>query len=308
MSILHKVNKERWTTIDASIINDERLSIKSFGLLVKILSLPDNWHFNESGLQTVFNIGKDQLSSSLHELEETGYLLRKKVRNEKGQFGLIDWFISEERDSLLWKNIKDDDYPVQEIPVQDYPLPENPIPVNPQLYNTNIINTKETNTNILNTNIIEKNTKKEITSLSILENTSETLKNKIEEFIEYRKEIKSPLKSFGLKALISKLDKLSGGDEKTKLDILDESMANGWKGVFEQKNFGNGKSNGISNSQKMFILQKQAELMQKVNKEIERWTVAGADNEYIAKIIKKDFGYLFIGLGIKFDYDTLKPF
>ncbi|HPO05748.1 MAG TPA: hypothetical protein PLQ36_01425 [Candidatus Gracilibacteria bacterium] len=62
------------------------------------------------------------------------------------------------------------------------------------------------------------------------------LQEAINNFIEFRKEIKKPIKKIGLNALLNNLEKLSGGDPKIKIEILEQSMANGWQGVFPVKN------------------------------------------------------------------------
>ena len=53
MAILRKENKQRYTTILHEITVDENLSLKDLGLLIKLLSLPDDWEFTEKGLETI---------------------------------------------------------------------------------------------------------------------------------------------------------------------------------------------------------------------------------------------------------------
>lgn len=55
------------------------------------------------------------------------------------------------------------------------------------------------------------------------------------DFIEHRKEIKKPFTARGLKMMIKKLSELSGGDSKTAVKIMEQSIANGWQGVFPLK-------------------------------------------------------------------------
>lgn len=61
------------------------------------------------------------------------------------------------------------------------------------------------------------------------------LQESIKEFIEHRKNIKSPISELGLKKLITELDKLANGDDQTKIAIIDQSIVSGWKGVFPLK-------------------------------------------------------------------------
>ena len=62
------------------------------------------------------------------------------------------------------------------------------------------------------------------------------LRNTIYEFIKMRKAIKAAMTSNALKLMLSKLDKLSNGDKNKKFKILEQSIMNSWKGIFELKN------------------------------------------------------------------------
>lgn len=62
------------------------------------------------------------------------------------------------------------------------------------------------------------------------------LRNTIYEFIKMRKAIKAAMTSNALKLMLSKLDKLSSGDKDKKFKILEQSIMNSWKGLFELKN------------------------------------------------------------------------
>lgn len=62
------------------------------------------------------------------------------------------------------------------------------------------------------------------------------LKDKLIEFLEFRRQIKKPMKQASAKAFQKKLEKLSGGNINIACDILEESIANGWQGIFPLKN------------------------------------------------------------------------
>ena len=84
MAILRKCNKEKYTTILHSITTDTRLSLKDLGLLVKLLSLPDNWNFSEKGLEQILEQdGQVSIRTAIKNLEKCGYLKRVRVRGEK---------------------------------------------------------------------------------------------------------------------------------------------------------------------------------------------------------------------------------
>lgn len=72
----------------------------------------------------------------------------------------------------------------------------------------------------------------------ILNTLSESLSLKIREFIEFRKLIKAQMTDHAVELLIEKLNKLSSSEE-TQMQIIDQSILNSWKGVFEIKAAGN---------------------------------------------------------------------
>lgn len=67
------------------------------------------------------------------------------------------------------------------------------------------------------------------------------LEKKFDEFLEYRKQIKKPVVEKSLQPLKNKLWELSNKDTQTAIDILDQTITNGWQGIFEIKNNNNGK-------------------------------------------------------------------
>lgn len=67
------------------------------------------------------------------------------------------------------------------------------------------------------------------------ENISSELKEKLSEYIVYRKEIKKPINSYRvITAILNRIGK-DFTDEQHLIDSLDYSMSNGWQGVFVNK-------------------------------------------------------------------------
>lgn len=128
MAILRKANKRRFEIIDHELIRDNRLSLKALGLLVKLLSLPDNWEFSENGVAYAFGVSRNIIRPILKELEQSGYLVREQTRSKKGVFGAADWTIYEKP------------------PLVEKPLVEKPTSVNRTQYNTDIYNTEKYST------------------------------------------------------------------------------------------------------------------------------------------------------------------
>ena len=123
MAILRNASRGKYTVLNNGIFRDENLSAKSLGILAKMLSLPDNWEFSETGLCSIFKKdGRSSIRSGLKELEENGYLVRSRVRDESGKLTSTEWTVS------------------------DKPMFENPMLENPMLENRTQYNTKEYNT------------------------------------------------------------------------------------------------------------------------------------------------------------------
>lgn len=57
----------------------------------------------------------------------------------------------------------------------------------------------------------------------------------IDDFKEFRKKIKAPMTDRAIELLKAELEKLAPGDDTAKISILEQSIMNGWKGVFELK-------------------------------------------------------------------------
>lgn len=78
---------------------------------------------------------------------------------------------------------------------------------------------------------------KEYKNISPLTPLIETLPVELQpnvwEFVEHRKQIKAPMTELALKKMLNKLNDLSGGDTGKCIAILDQSIANGWKGIFQ---------------------------------------------------------------------------
>lgn len=77
-----------YTLIENACLRDKALDIAERGLLVTMLSLPDNWDFNGVGLSSILPCGKSKVYSTLNKLEAAGYLKRSRVY-ENGK--VSDW-------------------------------------------------------------------------------------------------------------------------------------------------------------------------------------------------------------------------
>lgn len=92
------------------------------------------------------------------------------------------------------------------------------------------------NNNIANNKVdyIDKEKPKTVGSLINGYTDNEDLQKALMDFAKMRKSIKNPLTQRAMELLFDKLDKLTD-DDNTKIEILNQSIMNNWKGVFELK-------------------------------------------------------------------------
>lgn len=143
-----RIDKTRdYTVMSNHHLRNTELSLKAKGLLSLMLSLPENWDYTTKGLAAICKDGIDSISSCIRELEKHGYIIRERMRNEKGQLTTIEYTILEQPKSAPPEREK----PIRENPVLDIPAQAEPIQENTAQLNTNRLNKKELNTDISNT-------------------------------------------------------------------------------------------------------------------------------------------------------------
>ena len=212
--ILVKKNNN-YTTINNEFIFNKEMSLKAKGLLCHLLALPENWELYVEELEKWHKDGKSAIYSAFKELSKFGYIERLQ-RREKGLF-------------------KGFDYIVYEKPNIEKPKTDKPKTENRPLLNTDIL---------LNTN----NTKKRFDFESLEELNIDVWKK----WKEYRKEqFRINYKPIGEKAAIGKLLRMSQGCHEVQEQIIQQSIENGWKGIFELKEQNKSKTeNALDNWQK----------------------------------------------------------
>jgi hypothetical protein len=89
-------NRENpYVMVDKYGINDERLSLKAKGLLITLLSRPDDWQFYMNELAKTCKDGIDSIRTALNELRKFNYVEMERVRNEKGQLKHTEYIVYE---------------------------------------------------------------------------------------------------------------------------------------------------------------------------------------------------------------------
>ena len=159
-----RIDKTKNYTVMANYhLRDTSLSLKAKGLLSLMLSLPEGWDYTTKGLACICKDGVDSICSTVKELENAGYVQRRRLRNELGHLTEVEYTILEKpvrpdstenppksgtapkRDNpVLEKPVLGN--PVLDIPEQEEPEQENPAQLNIQESITEKLNTDLSNT------------------------------------------------------------------------------------------------------------------------------------------------------------------
>lgn len=116
-------------------LNDNKLSLKSKGLMSFMLTKPDDWNFSINGLKSQLLERYDAIRSGLIELEKLGYLRRRKIRDSGGRIIDTEYTIHE-------KPLSDTDAePLLDKPLTEIPITGKPLTANHRQVNTNKVNT-----------------------------------------------------------------------------------------------------------------------------------------------------------------------
>lgn len=88
-----------FTQVSNNPLNDKRLSWKAKGVFAYLYSKPDDWDFSSDRIKKDSKDGRDALLSGLKELEEVGYLKRKKLPTGKVEY-VLDYNPNTEKPTL----------------------------------------------------------------------------------------------------------------------------------------------------------------------------------------------------------------
>ena len=131
MAVFRVEKNHSYTVMANHHLRDERLSLKSKGLLSLILSLPDDWRISIEGMTQFSSDGKDAIRSAIRELTDAGYITRAQTHSEAGTFSGYDYIVHETPAAS----------PSSGFPTMEKPTTENPTTENPTLRNTERLST-----------------------------------------------------------------------------------------------------------------------------------------------------------------------
>ena len=147
MAVFRVEKTKDFTVMCNHHLRNVKLSLKAKGLLSLMLSLPEDWDYTTKGLACICRDGVDSIGSTLKELEQHGYLTRKRIRFENGRLGDIEYTIHEKPA----RQETGEDPPKRENPEQVKPKQAKPKQGEPGQGKPAQLNTDSSNTDRLNT-------------------------------------------------------------------------------------------------------------------------------------------------------------
>ena len=133
---------DNFTLVPNSLLNEKQISFKAKGLYAYLNSKKDDWNFTIDLIAKNGKDGRDSVASGLKELEDFGFLERRRYKDDKGYFDIEYILKSEPFEVIKYDN------PSKENPYEENPYEEKA----DDIYNT--IN----NNTINNNNIVSNNT------------------------------------------------------------------------------------------------------------------------------------------------------
>jgi hypothetical protein len=246
MSIIRINKTENYSIIHNECLKDFTISWRAKGLYAYMMTLPNGWNIRRSEIFNHATEGKDAANKAFNELIQKGYIKKVFIR-EKGKIKGFEYILYEvanstinehsctkneqkynkNNDKLLSKPNKINRRTEKPSVGKTDGLKNRPS-VNPHLLNTNTkINTK----NIINTNNPLNPPKGDLkVEKEFLHMVDESVRELFSDFLKIRKELKAKNTDRALNILINKLNKHSVKDQ---ILMLERSIENSWKGLFD---------------------------------------------------------------------------
>lgn len=102
-----RVYKEsgNFVMVHKDFIHDSNLSWKAKGILLYLLSRPDDWQVYETEIVKHSSDGLSGLKSGIKELEEVGYIQRNRKRDDKGRLKEYEYSVYEQPNHIRFSNV-----------------------------------------------------------------------------------------------------------------------------------------------------------------------------------------------------------
>lgn len=94
-----------FVTVHKDFIHDDNLSWKAKGILLYLLSRPDDWQVYETEIVKHSSDGLSGLKSGIKELEQVGYIQRNRKRDDKGRLKEYEYLVYEQPNHIRFSNV-----------------------------------------------------------------------------------------------------------------------------------------------------------------------------------------------------------
>ena len=137
MAVFRVERIKDYTVMSNHHLRNKNLSLKAKGLLSQMLSLPDDWDYTLKGLAAINKESVDAIRTAIWELEDTGYVVRTRVRDERGCLRGCDYYVYEypQASSSGSDGSAESVPPMLEPLASDSAVQENPIQLNKEIQN-----------------------------------------------------------------------------------------------------------------------------------------------------------------------------
>lgn len=231
-----KNNLNDYQNIPRDLIFDDKLSDRARFVYCYMASKPKEWEFFHAPMAKELGYSVDTLRKYIGELVASGWLTRYEQSNEKGVFGAVEYTIEAER-----KITDEEKYRCGNLPIR-----KNTDTVNfrhgkiPQQDNKDFKQNKDCLDNRdderkeeIDKPISEKKMKNAYClDLSAVD---DKYMGAVLMWLDYKRERRDSYKQRGFNAFYSHLLELSGGDSDKAMRIVEQSMANNYRGIFPIK-------------------------------------------------------------------------
>lgn len=99
MPVFRVEKTKDYTVMSNYHLRDKSISLKAKGLLSQMLSLPPEWDYTLQGLAYINKEGINSVREGVKELENAGYIKRRRTRDAKGMFVGTEYVIREQPES-----------------------------------------------------------------------------------------------------------------------------------------------------------------------------------------------------------------
>lgn len=239
------------TIIDSDAFLDMSLSTQALYFHLSMRADDDGFVNNPKKIQRMIGAGDDELKMLIAKKFiipfESGVCVIKhwRIHNYIQNDRYKETVYKDEKSHLILKENKAYKY-VDTPCIQTVSKVETQIRLDKNREDKNRLELEENRLELEESKLEVGNKKKKTEYDLIIENYTNDLqlRNTIYEFIKMRKAIKAPMTSNALNLMLKKLDKLAPNDIHcdVRINILEQSIMNSWKGIFELKEGANGST------------------------------------------------------------------